>query len=289
MPWNPLNQITLTDDWLFTDPVQGELFKLRHSNAGSVARAMICQATVVNNELFLYQIREISANQNEIIKIEKPEAFENRRIGFQQIYGELDWSIQIEEFIPEPVEDSMIDLGTNKHTRSASMPVTPIKGDTWDEIAADGSWVCDWFWSGTHWLSRQIFSFSGISLGATGGDSASANGSSGLGGPQIVPKVYNLLLLNYTVSCYVQTTNNTTNYWTISLGRRTSLNTNTVLGSVSTQADAPGARTVKTLTLNLLLDLASVDLRMFRNDYALTGTPGLLQFVATLTYRWVRV
>lgn len=97
--WTPLNQITLTSDWLYTDPIEGELFKIRHSNLGSVARAMICQATIIDDELFLFQIREISANQNEIIKIEKPAAFENRRIGFQQIYGELDWTIQIEEFI----------------------------------------------------------------------------------------------------------------------------------------------------------------------------------------------
>lgn len=249
---------------------------------------MICQATVVNNELFLYQIREISANQNEIIKIEKPEAFENRRIGFQQIYGELDWSIQIEEFIPEPAEDSMIDLGTNRHSRSASMPDSPIKGDTWDEVAADGSWVCDWFWSGTHWLSRQVFTFSAISMGTTGTDLVSASGSAGMASPQTMPTLYNLFLLNFSAAIYVNAPNSATNFWTVGLSRRSSLNVITSLGSFTTQADAPTTRITKVLPINALINLANQDTKMFRVDFTMTGTAGTLQVVAHLNYRWAR-
>jgi|GEM_PF-5292560 len=102
MPWDALNQLLLTDNWQFTDPTDGELFKIRHSNLGSVARAMICQMTIIDGEAFLFQIREISANQNEILKIEKPKEFDNRRLGFCQIYGELNWSIQIEVMINNP-------------------------------------------------------------------------------------------------------------------------------------------------------------------------------------------
>lgn len=99
MAWIPLNQLTLTDVWQFTDETESEFFQIRHSNIGSVARALVCQGTIINEQMFLYQIREMSANQNEIWKIEKPPIFDNRRLGFCQIYGETDWSIQVEEFM----------------------------------------------------------------------------------------------------------------------------------------------------------------------------------------------
>ncbi|MEW6499218.1 MAG: hypothetical protein AB1589_43055 [Cyanobacteriota bacterium] len=286
--WEPLNQITLTDNWQFTDPIQGELFKITHSNIGSIARAMICQATIVGDKVFLYQVREISANQHEIIKIEKPEAFDNRRIGFCQNYGELNWTIQIEEFIPEPVEDSMIDLGTNKHIRSVSKPASPITGDTWDELASDGSWVCDWFWNGSHWLSRQIFTFTGISMGTTGTDLVSASGSAGMASPQTVPAAYNLFLLNFSAATYVNSPNNSTNYWTVGVSRRSALNVITTIGSFTTQTDAPTTRITKVIPLNLLINLATQDVKLFRVDFTLTGAPGTLQIVSHLNYRWAR-
>lgn len=96
MSWQPLNQINLTDDWQFTDPTDAEFFKIRHSNVGSIARALICQATIIESEIFLFQVREISANQNEILQIIKPAIFDNRRLGFCQIYGESSWNIQID-------------------------------------------------------------------------------------------------------------------------------------------------------------------------------------------------
>lgn len=96
MSWQPLNQLNLTEDWQFTDPTDADWFKFRHSNLGSVARALICQATIIDDEVFLHQIREISANQNEIWQIAKPAIFENRRLGFCQIYGGLNWNLQID-------------------------------------------------------------------------------------------------------------------------------------------------------------------------------------------------
>lgn len=288
MTWQPLNQLTLTQEWQFTDPIQGEYFKLTHSNLGSVARCMICQATVINDKLFLYQVREISANQDEIIKIENNQIFDNRRIGFCQNYGALNWVLQIDEFIPEDPEDAVIDLGTNKHTRSVAKPTSPITGDTWDELASDGSWVLEWFWNGTYWLSRQIFTLTGASLGATGGDFVSANSSTGMGSPAISPKPYNLFLLNFTASVFVNGTNTTANFWTVTLARRSSVNVATTISSFTTQADAPSVRTTKNIALNLHLDLTALDIRMFRTEYATTGTPGTLQVMSHLTYRWAR-
>lgn len=96
MTWQPFNQLDLTLEWQFTDPTNADFFKFRHSNLGSIARALICQATIIDEELFLFQIREISANQNEIFHLPKPVIFENRRLGFCQIHGGLNWNLQID-------------------------------------------------------------------------------------------------------------------------------------------------------------------------------------------------
>lgn len=100
MSWQPFNQLNINYEWQFTDETDSEFFKFRHSNLGSIARTLICQASIIDGEMFLFQVREMGANQNEVWQISKPPIFDNRRLGFCQIYGaENTWNIQIEEFM----------------------------------------------------------------------------------------------------------------------------------------------------------------------------------------------
>lgn len=100
MAWEAFNQIDLNQNWQYTDDTDAEYFLFRHSILGAVARCLICQASIIENEYIHFQIREISANQNEVWHIPKPSIFTNRRLGFCQVYGPLNWNIKIDSFMP---------------------------------------------------------------------------------------------------------------------------------------------------------------------------------------------
>lgn len=100
MAWESIASFDLTANWQYTEPIEGELFRLTYPDQDSIARALICQCELIDGVLSFYQIQRINANQREILEFKKPYCFENRRIAIRQIYGGYQWQLQLEQFMP---------------------------------------------------------------------------------------------------------------------------------------------------------------------------------------------
>lgn len=117
MGWEEFANLNLNASWQYTDPVEGELFRLNYPDQDSIARALICQCELVDGVLHFYQVQRINANQREILEFKKPYCFTERRIAIRQIYGNYQWSLSLEQFMP-------INNATNVQQISATNPIT---------------------------------------------------------------------------------------------------------------------------------------------------------------------
>lgn len=100
MPWESVASFDLTSSWQFSEPVEGELFRLTYPDENSIARASICQCETVDGVTNFFEIRKINANQREILLLKKPDCFTERRIAIKQIYGGYTWQLSLERFVP---------------------------------------------------------------------------------------------------------------------------------------------------------------------------------------------
>lgn len=100
MGWETVGTFDLTSSWQFSDPVEGELFRLSYPDENSIARASICQCETVDGITNFFEIRKINANQREILLLKKPDCFTERRIAIRQIYGGYTWQLSLEKFVP---------------------------------------------------------------------------------------------------------------------------------------------------------------------------------------------
>lgn len=100
MGWELIQTFELTTEWQFTQPLEGNLFRLRYPDQPTIARALIAQAEIVNEIPDFFQITRINANQREILEFKKPYCFTEQRIALKQIYGEYQWDLSLEVFMP---------------------------------------------------------------------------------------------------------------------------------------------------------------------------------------------
>lgn len=159
-------------------------------------------------------------------------------------------------------------------TIGTAFPTSPVIGDifTRTDLLYE-----DYYWDGTRWLSKTIYS---IPLGeyATGWPVAAT------GFPAIVPVPSNsvgtlrdIWLIGWTVVSMVQTTNNGTNFWTVALAGDSA---GTFAGSFTTAADTVGVQTVHR---NAIAAVAGTG-RIYMN-VTKTLAPGGLYAPAILEYR----
>lgn len=100
MGWELIQTFELTTEWQFTQPLEGNLFRLRYPDQPTIARALIAQAEIINEIPDFFQITRINANQREILEFKKPYCFTEQRIALKQIYGEYQWDLSLEVFMP---------------------------------------------------------------------------------------------------------------------------------------------------------------------------------------------
>jgi hypothetical protein len=101
MGWEDIASFGLSPNWQYTEPVEGELFRLIYPDQNSIARALICQCELQSDgTLDYYGIQRINANQREILLLQKPYCFGERRIAIKQIYGSYQWELILERFMP---------------------------------------------------------------------------------------------------------------------------------------------------------------------------------------------
>lgn len=117
MTWQSIVSLDLTASWQYTDPIEGELFRLTYPDQNSIARALICQCELTDGVLSFYQITRINANQREILAFKKPDCFSERRIAIKQIYGGYAWQLNLERFMT-------LNNSVNVQQVSATNPIT---------------------------------------------------------------------------------------------------------------------------------------------------------------------
>jgi hypothetical protein len=117
MAWESVASFNLTSSWQYSEPVEGELFRLNYPDENSIARAVICQCEIVDGITSFYQPIKINANQREILLLKKPDCFVERRIAIKQIYGGYQWEISLEKYMS-------VNNSVNVQQVSATNPIT---------------------------------------------------------------------------------------------------------------------------------------------------------------------
>jgi hypothetical protein len=100
MGWELIQTFELTTEWQFTQPVEGNLFRLRYPDQPTIARAEIAQTEITDEIPDFFETTRINANQRKILEFKKPYCFTERRIALKQIYGEYQWDLSLEVFMP---------------------------------------------------------------------------------------------------------------------------------------------------------------------------------------------
>ncbi|WP_041565277.1 hypothetical protein [Nostoc punctiforme] len=88
MPWQTISAIQVTNTWQFTAPINGNLFRLKHSLLGTAhgfMSGLVCQAAFTNEQIEIYQPQKIYP-RNELVILEfiSPACFFDRRIGIKK-------------------------------------------------------------------------------------------------------------------------------------------------------------------------------------------------------------
>lgn len=87
MAWTFISSVLLRLDWQFTDPVDGEFFRITHSGApnnGLFALAQVEFSPNVSVSIFGAQVFEVSSIP-EVIYLKKPECFSERAIALRRV------------------------------------------------------------------------------------------------------------------------------------------------------------------------------------------------------------
>lgn len=168
--------------------------------------------------------------------------------------------------------------------QSETAPVNPAFKQYWIEVSSGGLFINEWFWNGTHWLSKQI-----IVLSCPLAFGASTSGSAGL--TPFSNLNYNIFLIEYSLKLRIDSINNNTNYWNLNFVRfnNNGIPTNINGGSFSTINELPNVEIKTTLSINTFLDLNSIWVQYFGTNYTKVGTPGALRLAASFSYRLARV
>ena len=137
----------------------------------------------------------------------------------------------------------------------------------------------EFYWDGTRWVSSTLFT-----LLFTPTDSFFPITTGGSGRACTWDTVYGLWLVSLYSTTYVGTTNNGSNYWTVSVKGEI---TSTAYGSFTTAADTAGVYTGHSVALNQLA--GSTELAITATYAKTAGSPGGIYGPCVLTYRLIGV
>jgi hypothetical protein len=100
MSWTPVTAITPSNKWRFTAAIDGEFFRLKHSNAPHSPKAWICQAEKLDDNTYqIFDVQPIRGDSTEVFRFIKPAEFSNRCLGFRYaINYQSNWTIDLEKF-----------------------------------------------------------------------------------------------------------------------------------------------------------------------------------------------
>lgn len=105
MTWQQIANLNLTNAWQITAPVEGNLFRLKHTLSGisdpiPYLKGAIAQAELIQGEpLTLYEAQRFhyQGSESEALRLEQPEGFQERRIAIRRLDAVPgNWNVQIE-------------------------------------------------------------------------------------------------------------------------------------------------------------------------------------------------
>lgn len=177
------------------------------------------------------------------------------------------------------VPNSSADLGTKKHTRSATPPSSPIVGDTWEELDNIGNLVMEWFWNGTYWLSKQQIPAQ-INYGLY---SSNINVFSS----HVLRRDFNIFIERLLSGWFAGSPNDANNYWTITYKSCAVQQAGIDIGSINTSSVSAGPNRASVI-VNLHRNISALNHDTFYVELSKTGTPTSIYSANSLVYRWAR-
>lgn len=137
------------------------------------------------------------------------------------------------------------------------------------------------YYDGTRWLTTDLKI---ATLNVTDNLYPIASGGGTNNGRYPVLDEFSMYLVDFLASVLVGTTNNGSNYHTISLYRYDSANSGTSIVSFNTSADSASTWVRKRVAIDAVLDSTARELQTVR---AATGTPGTIFYPTALSFRLV--
>lgn len=108
MSWIECGFIITAKDWLFTPPVAGSEFRIRHILTGEPPRGfygLIAQGNISGTTPELLDVRRLwPSSERQVLRFQAPEAFANQRAiairGQRRFITNLQWHIYIDVWVP---------------------------------------------------------------------------------------------------------------------------------------------------------------------------------------------
>lgn len=172
MTWRNLGAIVTTKDWQYTQPITGNVVRLRHEVEGGTDNAPYGfkgAIAVAYNYIELYQYRSIYPNvEHDVYVFDNPLENVERRIavrGQRRYKAAPQWRIVIEEWIPQiptPIQKIITELANvNENVRriATSLEIDLAKALYTIRINIGGGDYTDT--NGNFWLGRQLEQYQG--------------------------------------------------------------------------------------------------------------------------------
>lgn len=173
-------------------------------------------------------------------------------------------------------------IGTDPHG-------SPTAGDLFYETDTAILWTYGTYAAASRWVSIQKYS-----AGSPLAEGSRASGAFIHTGASVGIHVgYDIYLDTLYFKHYVITTNNGSNYWSVTLRKVTTTTApaagaGTSLGSCNTSASSAGTWTEVTASINAVIDYTGSGMEFPFYDVGITGTPGNLWYGLGVSYRLVR-
>ena len=182
-----------------------------------------------------------------------------------------------------PVFSNMVRAGTVEVIVQDGTPAT--RNDATALVADDLWYETDtnmlWFWNGTYWLSKTLYTANGFVSAITAGANLTMI-------PTEIDEAFqhDIFVVDLCTGTFVATTNTGANYWTITLARISSAAAATTISTHGTSADAADTWVIRKTAADAFIDLSAVDAKVLRVQATIgAGAPGALTGNVTLTYR----
>jgi hypothetical protein len=111
MTWNQIGEFTLTQNWQYTAPLAGQLFRIRHLTTDPDARGLLSQG-FLSESIELLDTRRISPKgQHDLIVFECPEELTSeRRIAVKlNNFATTSWTLAIDVFeVETPIDEGVL-------------------------------------------------------------------------------------------------------------------------------------------------------------------------------------